>query len=118
MTFGPDAAGPSSEKLHVAAAMLASSVIGAPLVIAGAVRLVLATINPRGLDLGDPLAYAPEVAATFFAAAALAIVAVVIVLSRLKRLAADRAVLRVPYLVLATQIAFAAVTLTLSLFTP
>lgn len=111
---------PDTSMLQVAAALLASSVIGAPLVIATAVQTILSAINPRGIDVSHPGAYEFEVAGAFALAAAGAIVAVSLVLSRLRSRAGSsaRAVLRVPYMILALQIAFAAVAFTLFLFGP
>jgi len=109
---------PDTSRLEVAAALLASSVIGAPLVIATAVQTILVTINPRGIDVSHPAAYELEVGAAFALAAAGAILAVSLVLVRLRSRAETRAVLRVPYLILALQIAFAVVAFTLFLFTP
>ena len=113
---------PDTSMLQLAAALLASSVIGAPLVIATAVQTILAAINPRGIDVSHPAAYEFEVGGAFALAAAGAIVAVSLVLSRLKARAGSpaeaRAVVRVPYMILALQIAFAAVAFALFLFGP
>jgi hypothetical protein len=113
-----DEPAPDTSKLQLAAALLASSVIGAPVVIASAVQLVLTTINPRGIDVSHPAAYELEIAGAFALAAAGAIVAVALVLARLRSRAESRAVLRVPYMILALQIAFAAVAFALFLFSP
>jgi hypothetical protein len=113
-----DEPAPDTSKLQLAAALLASSVIGAPLVIASAVQLVLSTVNPRGIDVSHPAAYEFEIAGAFALAAAGAIVAVALVLARLRSRAESRAVLRVPYMILALQIAFAAVAFALFLFSP
>ncbi len=107
-----------TSRLQLAAALLASSVIGAPLVIAAAVRLVLSTVDPRGIDASHPAGYEVEAAVAFALAFAGAIVAVSLVLSRLRARAESRAVLRVPYLILALQVAFAAVASSLLLFLP
>jgi hypothetical protein len=105
-------------RLQLAAALLASSVIGAPVVIATAARTVFYSINPQGIDVSHPAAYMAEVTVVFLAALVGAIVAVAIVLSRLKAQAESRDVLRVPYMILALQIAFGAVSVALFLFTP
>jgi len=107
---------PDTSKLELAAALLASSVIGAPLVIATAVQTILSAINPRGIDVSHPAAYELEIGGAFALAAAGAIVAVSLVLARLRARAETRAVLRVPYMILALQIAFAVVAFTLFLF--
>jgi hypothetical protein len=107
---------PDTSKLQLAAALLASSVIGAPLVIATAVQTILSSINPRGIDVSHPAAYEFEIAGAFALAAAGSIVAVSIVLARLRARADSRDVLRVPYMILALQIAFAAVAFALFLF--
>ena len=109
---------PDTGRLQLAAALLASSVIGAPIVIATAARTILSTINPRGIDVSHPSAYGLEVGVVFALAAGGAIIAVALVLSRLKARAETRAVLRVPYMILALQIAFAVVAITLFLFGP
>lgn len=109
---------PDTSLLQLAAALLASSVIGAPLVIATAVQTILSAINPRGLDVAHPGAYEFEIAGAFALSATGAIVAVSLVLSRLRARAESRAVLRVPYMILALQIAFAVVAFTLFLFGP
>jgi hypothetical protein len=109
---------PDTSRLQLAAALLASSVIGAPLVIATAVQTILFTINPRDLGVSHPLAYAAEIGGAFALSALGAIVAVAIVLSRLRGRTGSRAVLRVPYMILALQIAFAAVAFALFLLTP
>jgi hypothetical protein len=106
---------PDTSKLQLAAALLASSVIGAPLVIATAVQTILSAINPRGIDVSHPAAYEFEIAGAFALAAAGSIVAVSIVLARL-RARDSRDALRVPYMILALQIAFAAVAFALFLF--
>lgn len=109
---------PDTSKLQLAAALLASSVIGAPLVIATAVQTILFTINPRELGVSHPLAYAAEIGGAFAVSALGATVAVAIVLNRLKARAESPAVLRVPYMILALQIAFAVVAFALFMFTP
>lgn len=109
---------PDTSKLQLAAALLASSVIGAPLVIATAVRLILSTINPRGIDAAHPAAYELEAGLAFALAAAAAIIAVSLVLVRLRSQAGSSALLRVSYMILAIQIAFAVVAFTLFLFSP
>jgi len=109
---------PDTSMLELAAALLASSVIGAPLVIAAAAQTILSTINPRGIDVSHPAAYELEIVVAFALAVAGAIVAVSLVLVRLRARAETRAVLRVPYMILALQIVFAAAALTLFLFTP
>ncbi len=109
---------PGTDRLQLAAALLASSVIGAPVVIATAAQTVLYTINPRGIDVTRPLAYAAELAAVLVIAIIGAVIAVALVLSRLRAHARSRAVLRVPFMILALQIAFAVMAFALFLFTP
>jgi hypothetical protein len=114
----PEADPPGTDRLQLAAALLASSVIGAPVVIATAVQTVLYTINPSGIDVTHPLAYAAELTAVLVIAVVGAVIAVALVLSRLKKQAGSRDVLRVPYMILALQVAFAVVAFTLFVFTP
>jgi hypothetical protein len=109
---------PDTSKLQLAAALIASSVIGAPLVIATAVQTILFTINPRGIDVSHPAAYELEIGLAFALAAAGAVIAVAIVLSRLQQRAETRAVLRVPFMILALQIGFAVVAIALFLMSP
>ncbi len=109
---------PDTGRLELAVALLASSVIGAPVVIATAAQTVLYAINPRRIDVSVRSAYEAELFAVFMVALIGAIIAVAILLSRLKAQAESRAVLRVPYMILALQIGFGAVAFALFLFTP
>ena len=118
MAAEPEEQRPDTGRLQLAAALLASSVIGAPLVIAMAVQVVVYTINPRGIDVSALSGYQAEITAVFGVALVGAFVAVAIVLSRLKAQAESRDVLRVPYMILTLQIAFGAVAVALLLFTP
>jgi len=104
---------PDTARLQLAATLLASSVIGAPLVIGTAVQTVLFSINPRGLDLTRLSAYEVEIGAAFAASFVGAVVAVVIVFRRLAAAAGTRQVLRIPYAVLLAQIVFAVLALVL-----
>jgi hypothetical protein len=108
---------PDTSMLEVAAALLASSVIGAPLVIASAVQavmfsLAMPAVTSSGLVLSQPALGA------FVLAFAGAVIAVALVFSRLRARAESRAVLRVPYMVLALQIAFAVIAIALAALTP
>ncbi len=114
----PEADPPGTDRLQLAAALLASSVIGAPVVIATAAQTILFTINPRGIDVTHPLAYSAEVTAVLVVGVIGALIAVALVLSRLRAQAESRAVLRVPYMILALQIAFAVVAFALFLQAP
>jgi hypothetical protein len=83
------------DRLELAAVILTSSVLGAPLVIAGAAPLLL---GARANWL--------IVAATFALAFTGALVAIGIVLARLARRPDARRILRVPYVILGVQLVF------------
>jgi hypothetical protein len=100
--------------LELAAAMIASALVGAPLVVALVVRMLLFSLNPRGIELPG---YDAEVVFAFVATFTLALVAVVLVLRGL-RARVDRQALRIPYMILAVQVAIGAVAATVLLFTP
>jgi len=93
----PHADPPGTDRLQLAAALLAASVLGAPLVIAGAASVVL----------GDQATWI-AVALTFLVGFAGAMVAVGLVLARLARRSDAREVLRLPYMILLVQLVFGA----------
>jgi hypothetical protein len=99
---------PGTGRLELAAALIASAVIGAPLIVALVARMLL----PAG-----PGADTAAVA-VFIGAFVLAVVAVLLVFHRLRSSTEDRQALRIPYLILALQIAIGAVGATVLLFTP
>ncbi len=88
---------PGTDRLQLAAALLASSVIGAPLMIAGAASMAM----------GDRATWM-VVALTFIAGFAGAMIAVALVLARLARRPDARQVLRLPYMILLVQLVFGA----------
>lgn len=106
---------PDTSMLQVVAAMLASSLVGVPLFVAVDVRMVLYAINPRGLE---GTGYELEIVFAFAATFAGALVATVIVLRRLRTRAGDRAVLRIPFMVLFAQILIGVAVVTALIFTP
>jgi hypothetical protein len=99
---------PGTGRLELAAALIASAVVGAPLVVALVARMLLA-VGP-GADT--------TAVVVFSVAFVLAVVAVSLVFHRLRSRAEDRQALRVPYLILALQMAIGAVGATVLLFTP
>jgi hypothetical protein len=100
---------PGTGRLELAAALIPSAVVGAPLIVALVARMLM-------LSAGAP---ADAVAVLVFAGAfALGVLAVVLVFHRLRSRAEDRQALRVPYMILAVQIAIGAVAAMVLLFTP
>jgi hypothetical protein len=93
-------------RLQLAAALLASSVLGAPLVIAAAVRAVLLGIDPEA----DHAAVIGVAAVVAFAGA---IVAVALVFSRLAAQPDARETLRVPYMILLAQLVLGSIAIAL-----
>jgi hypothetical protein len=109
-----DASGPGAGMLEVAASMLASALVGAPLFVAVVVRMVLFVADPGGaLAHGHVLPIVFAFAATF----AVALIAAVVVLRRL-RAQAGRIALRVPFMILVVQIVIGVAVTTALVFTP
>ena len=102
--------------LRTAAFVLASAVIGGPLIALLLTRAILWQLNPRGLDLRDPASYEVEVWIPSAVIAAVLVIAVAVVFSRLAR--SDRPALRYPALVLQLQVGIAIAAVALLLLTP
>jgi hypothetical protein len=89
------AAEPETDRLQLAAVVLASSVLGAPLVISAAAPVLLG-------ELSSPLA----VGGVFVAGFVGTLIALGLVLARLAQRDDARQVLRVPYVILLVQVVF------------
>jgi hypothetical protein len=107
---------PDPGRLQLAATLLASSVLGAPLVIASAVQAVLFTTSTPAVATPG-IVVAPVAIAAFAAAFAAALGAVGLVFSRLAA-AHTRSVLRVPLMVLLTQLVLGVLVIALAALTP
>ncbi|MEO5920588.1 MAG: hypothetical protein ABIQ01_05535 [Pseudolysinimonas sp.] len=108
----------TTDRLRTAAYVLATSIVGVPLLVGTLTQAVFYQLNPRDIDLGGLDAYQLEIGIPFVVAALAMVVAIARVFSRLAQREGGRSVLRYPILIIQLQLAFTVAVIVLVLLTP
>jgi hypothetical protein len=96
------------------AVLLSSILIPFPLLVGNVVEAILDTANPAGVDVAQPLAYLSQILGISFGSLGVLLVVIVVVFIVIYRRAGTLDALKLPLLVLATQIVIGGVILLLT----